>query len=44
MEFLTFVAKAKGLYNPPRKRPKGPIESPLRHPERIPTPTIPVRD
>ncbi len=44
VEFLTFVAKAKGLYNPPRKRPKGPIESPLRHPERIPSPTIPVRD
>ncbi len=44
IEFLTAVTKLKGLYNPAPKPPRQPLESPLRHPERLPLPTIPVRD
>lgn len=44
VEFLTFIAKEKGLYSPPKKAPAIGIESPLHHPERLPLPTIPVRE
>ncbi len=41
--FLEFIAKLKGLSSTP-KHPTSGLESPLRHPERIPLPTIPVRE
>lgn len=41
--FLEVVSKMHGLWSPP-KRPTAPIESPMRHPERLPAPTIPMRE
>ena len=41
--FLDTIARLRGLWNPPRA-PGGPLESPLSHPDRIPSPTIPVRE
>ncbi len=43
IDFINFVAKQKGLINEPKLEKRTPIESPLRHPEQIPLPTIPVR-
>ena len=42
--FLLALAKMKGLYNPPKASEVPALESPLNHPERLPLPTIPVRD
>ena len=43
IDFVTFVAKEKGLIRPhPRSEPHA-MESPLRHPDQIPAPTIQVR-
>lgn len=41
--FLELLSRMNGLWSEP-KRTTPPIESPLRHPERIPMPTIPVRE
>ncbi len=41
--FIDFIARQKGLLSEPTREKRTPIESPLRHPERIPLPTIPVR-
>jgi radical SAM superfamily enzyme YgiQ (UPF0313 family) len=41
--FLEVVVRMYGLYQPPN-RPRHSIENPLRHPERLPLPTIPVRE
>ncbi len=41
--FLEVVTRMYGLYQPP-ERPGPAIENPLRHPERLPMPTIPVRE
>ncbi len=42
--FLDVIVKTHGLWSPPRKAPAGRLESPLAHPERIPVPTIPMRE
>jgi radical SAM superfamily enzyme YgiQ (UPF0313 family) len=41
--FLDVITKLKGLTSSPARTPKG-LESPLQHPERIPVPTIPMRE
>jgi radical SAM superfamily enzyme YgiQ (UPF0313 family) len=41
--FLDGLARMHGLYSPPRKRAIN-LEDPTRHPERLPIPTIPVRE
>ncbi len=41
--FLDFVAKSRGLWSEPSHPPR-PIEDPNLHPDRIPIPTIPVRE
>lgn len=43
IEFIKFVAMQKGLINESKRAKRTPIESPLRNPDRIPLPTIPVR-
>jgi len=41
--FLEMLAKMHGLTSPP-ERAAGSLESPLAHPERLPVPTIPMRE
>jgi radical SAM superfamily enzyme YgiQ (UPF0313 family) len=41
--FLDVITKVKELRSEPNHPPKG-LESPLQHPERIPVPTIPMRE
>jgi radical SAM superfamily enzyme YgiQ (UPF0313 family) len=41
--FLELIARSQGLWNPPKRATHG-LESPLLHPERLPTPTIPMRE
>jgi radical SAM superfamily enzyme YgiQ (UPF0313 family) len=41
--FLLAIAKMKGLYSPPKEATPA-LPSPLDHPDRLPIPTIPVRD
>jgi radical SAM superfamily enzyme YgiQ (UPF0313 family) len=41
--FLEVVAKVNGLYSPPRHPATG-LAHPLAHPERLPIPTIPMRE
>jgi radical SAM superfamily enzyme YgiQ (UPF0313 family) len=41
--FLDVLARMNGLWSPP-KRPTSALDNPLSHPERLPMPTIPVRE
>jgi radical SAM superfamily enzyme YgiQ (UPF0313 family) len=41
--FLEGISKMNGLWSPPRK-PARPIVDPLSYPDRLPVPTIPVRE
>jgi radical SAM superfamily enzyme YgiQ (UPF0313 family) len=42
--FLEIIAKMHGLTSPPRKLPTEKLEDPNHHPDRLPIPTIPVRE
>ncbi len=42
--FLEFIGKLHGLLSEPRKLPTERLEDPNRHPDRLPIPTIPVRE